>query len=497
MRKKIILVILAGALLFAAYWVYSHSFIEITVNNATSAGQLTYSLQKQGDKEASETKSSSTTIKKLVSKADYEVLVRQSDSSHLSIVKVKGFLRSTAINVTLIKEKGRKFVGDNPAACVGYLRSVIVSYGCGGLYSDISLHVPATGSQPTYTLKNPNLTAFGTVEGIVNTKDGNILLLKSPEDRDEGFRVPTGHFAHIVDENLKSRNVIRLKDLAADKTYSIKSRRDGFVVFDSRLEHILYYPSVKSTPETITLGSPKEKGLIPYALGIADDNLAGLYSNRQDSKDKLSEVVLSSNNSTRSFIFDKSYSSVQPCGSNKLCLLGDAKKLEVFDTSGEKPKLLFVISNAAAIENSQKGFLVVNNVGVLNFNTEDRTGYYEYTFGKYAFNNINKIPEGYVLRLTSAKNRGVALLVNQDSVNTDAVDKKVADLQEIPEVSFVSIYDKFIYISADLGELVYNNELRSFTYNPDTQKSVANKLNLEIDKLGVDRKTYSISSNAF
>lgn len=497
MKKKIILAILAVTLLYAAYWVYGHSFIEITVNNTKSSEQLTFSFQKQGDDKASEAKSNSKTIKKLVSKSDYEVLVKQSDSSNLTIVRTNGFLRSTAINVNLTKEKERNFVGDNPADCVGYIESKIVSYSCGGLYGDINIHVPATQSQPTYALNNPNLTASGTVEGIVNTDEGNVLLLKSPENRDEGFILPAGHFAHIVDENLKSLTVTRLEGLSADKTYSIKPHGGGFIVFDSKFEQILYYPSTKSKPETISLGALKEKGLLPYALGISDNDLAGLYSTRQDSKDDRSEVTIKSQNSTRNFVFKKSYSAVQPCGANKLCLLGNDKRLEVFDTSGEKPKFLFAVNNVVAIENSQKGSLAVNSTGVLNLNTEDRTGYYEYTFGKYTFNDIYKTQQGYILRITSNKNRGAALLIDQNSVNTDSIDKKTGDLQEMSEVSLVSIYGKFIYISADLGELVYSNELRSFIYNPDTQKSVANKLNLEIDRLGIKREVYSISSNAF
>jgi len=124
-------------------------------------------------------------------------------------------------------------------------------------------------------------------------------------------------------------------------------------------------------------------------------------------------------------------------------------------------------------------------------------GHYEYLFGNYGFNGLQTVESGYILKLFTNKDRSVAVLVEQGAIDSDSIDKKIADLQKLQEVTFVSIYDKFIYISAKLGSPVYSSELRSYIDNPETKKVVAEKINKEIDRLGIDRKVYTISSNAF
>ena len=141
--------------------------------------------------------------------------------------------------------------------------------------------------------------------------------------------------------------------------------------------------------------------------------------------------------------------------------------------------------------------MVVNSKGVLNFDPVKREGFYELATGGYSFDSLTPGSNSFVIGLTNNAKRKIALRVDQTKQNTDSIDKKVSELQRMAEVLFVSTYGNYIYVSANLGDLVYDPATGSYVYSQEVKKVVEAKINAEIDRLGIDRKIYTITSNAF
>lgn len=410
-------------------------------------------------------------------------------------------LRGGVIDISPGSEKYRYFVGDNPDSCIQYIDTMLVSYPCFGLISDANTHLPASASLPTYTIKKEIVTSDGYIQGFAYSKYQNIVLLRHPA----AGELPAYYSITSLQGDLSSRSGAVLTSLDATKAYFIKAYGEGLVVYSSDLsqayynkvappgdpsqQQLAFYPGLSSELEKISLAKPNDKNLQPISLDVSDkDTVLTLHAS---SEKKTSEIIINSPGGSKNIKLKETVSKALLCGGNRLCVIGQ-KGMGVYDISSGKPRHLFGLAEAADIMQSKHGFLVVNKKGVLNLNTETHQGFYEYTFGSYAFNAIQLAPDGYILSLTDNKQRRVALYVKQADADNDAIDRKIADLQKLTEIKRLSIYDKYIFISPDLGSLVYDSTSENYTYNPLTKKKVNTKINQEIDRLGIDRKVYSI-----
>lgn len=495
MKKRLIIIAVFLLSIFGLYWIFGHSFIEISVNGATANAPETYSLMNQGSNEKIDTIATATKIKKIVSKGSYEITVRQGSNNYFAVAKASGFMRVAHISGTLSTEKSREFVGNVPQPCVHTVGGILASFPCEGSYASVLVHKPAVGSLASYTVPVSNPPSNSQIIGFVNLKDGSFVLTKHSAEED----VTPQYIMYKVNSGYQTSSGVLLPELDGDKDYSMVAHKDGFVIYSKSYDDVQYYQFVGSKPQKIEFNKTMDESMVPRSINFNDDNIAALYVGRPDGTDKeaRSDVAAKINGVTKQLSFSGAFYSAVLCGSNKLCLLNDAG-LGVYDIANKKPELVFVVNNVSSITNTNKGLVAVNPTGVLNLDVDQQSGFYEYTFGDYKFNKIQVTDESiYVLSLTNNKSREVALLVDQDKPNSDGIDKDAAALQKMPEVSFVTIYDKNIYVSANLGELVYSSAIDSYTYNPTTQKAVAAKINAEIDKLGIDRKVYTITSNAF
>ncbi len=118
-------------------WFYGHSFIKVSVDMPVN-GEIHYELINQNTKKSSTYTTKASSIKKLVKKGSYEMLVKNQETSSFSVQSTKSFLRTTTINSNLQTEKSREFVGNNPGPCMYYDQSVLISYPCDGSYGDAS-----------------------------------------------------------------------------------------------------------------------------------------------------------------------------------------------------------------------------------------------------------------------------------------------------------------------------------------------------------------------
>lgn len=495
-KRGIVLGVIAVIILSALYWLYSHSFIEVTVRDSDNNLIMTYGFTNQENGKTFEKTTSSKTIKKLVSNADYEVLVRQNTSSQFSVVSANGFLRTTKLDVKLVTERKGTFIGNNPAGCAEYIKSVLLSYSCGDYYGNINIHRPATAHTPSYVDKILNPGATGMVEGFVENNGAESVLLFRQIEVDED--APTQHQIYRINDDYSLSNQVVLDELDKSRSYLAINQDNGFLVHDTLFEQAYLYKSAGEDPASVKLGKPKNSEYQARSLDSSSGKYLVLFSNKidEESDDKSSEIVVTENNLSTSFEFDKQYTVAKFCGGNNVCLLADGR-MDVYNVSGAKQKYVFSVTGVASIATSSYGLLVVTKTGVLSLNINEKSGYFSQVFGGYMFNDINTEESGYILGLTNNKNRKIGLWVTHEAANEDSIDKKVFDLQKLFEVKSVSVYSNLIYISADIGEPVYNPVTRQRNYDPAEKKAAADKINAEIDRLGIDRSKYTITSNAF
>ncbi len=494
MRRKILFGTLAVLALFVIFIVSRLSFIEINITDS-SGQKVAYELLNQKDQKSKKAESISGKLKKLVWKGTWEVTARSSEKSYFGIIKTGGFLRTSEVVVSLENESKRQFIGMNPGSCMLYTGNVLISHSCSDTFINTKVHIPATSKQPTY-VKTPPLPIGGNIEGIVKTGEGLLALIRSPyavvsEDGES-------HNIYKLSENLTSTKSVSLTELDADKSYYISRYREGFIAYDTNFESIYYYPSINATPQIIEPGRPTDSDFGPLQVSTYSDSVVATYSNSivggdHDKKvDPVAEVFISSNGrESKHFVFEKSYSSSQLCADDKLCLLSD-QKLEVYEISGKKPKLLYVITGVQSFASTASGLYIVRDSGVFKFDVGQKAGFMQYSFGDYEYCGIQTTEGGYVLCLINNRGQKVALYIDDSIKNTDSIDKKVAELSKLPEISNISVYDKYIYIVPNLGPSVYDKSKKIFTYDSKVKKVVNDKVNQQIGIIGFDQANYSL-----
>jgi hypothetical protein len=467
-------------------------FIEVEISSGSSGG-ISYRLQKQGSNQPANGDSSSNRITKLVSRGSYEVLITQGDKSAFNVAKVRGFFIKTKISSRLEQEKDRQFVGNNPSPCVFYA-DTLYSYDCNGSFNEITRHVPATGDTPTYT-DAVNTGQGGDIEGIINTKGGRVALISYVEADDP----QNAHVAYQLN-NFTPANSAPLKDLSPDKAYLIKPYLQGFIAYADDYTEIYYYQSISSAPQQLTVPKPQNKSLRPYALDVNDKSLLVAYSDIK-AEDVSDEVDSKLDKSTTTFVVwdgtsskeqkvDYTSQQTKLCGQN-ICALSQGT-LHVLERG--RAKDLFKLEDVDYIENAGNSFIVARNHEVINLDTTKKGGFIEVSLGDYKNCGISPDKQtSYILCLINNKNKKVALRVDQNAPNKGSIDKKVAQLQKQKFVTDVSINGRYIFISPNVGEPTYQEQTKSYDYDPATVKSVTDKINSEIAKLGIDTNNYTIS----
>lgn len=489
-KRLLIGLILAGIMLIIVLWFNGRSYLEISVEGAKTGSDITYIVTDQASKKSLEISDSATSIKKLVTKSSYEVTIKQANSSYFAIVKTTGFLGTTSVSGKLSPEKNRKFVGNNPGTCMNYLNNVLLSLNCYGSFNDVRIHQPSTATTPTYTTKVTDSSYVGRIEGIIQTKEGTLVLRDSGPDIDE----PGYQYIEYLDTNFTTNNEAVLTELNVGTPYTIKPYRDGFLVYDAKFEHFYYYATAKTKAVAIKIDPPNSKGLVPLSLDVQGAKLAVLYSHPSESvtknKQGQSEIITYNDNQSEHYTFKKNYSVVRLCGVNEICLLGT--QMDAYNISDTKPTPLFSVNDVLAIENNSTGLIAIRSKDVLKLNVDNAEGYIEYSFGDYSFYGIQTTSNGYVLSLGLPGKQRVALLIDETTNNTSSIDKKLQELRKLPEIDNISAYGQYIYISPNLGSVVLVPGSKGFDYDPVVKKRVNSTINRRVTELGIDPKLYTV-----
>lgn len=489
-KKYVVSLLSAITFLIVLNWLFHVSFVNVTIAGSSSGEQYTVTITDQSGEPEFSFQTSETTIKKRVKRGSYVVSVQQSNHSFLTTINAPGYFRSAKVDAKLVQEKSRRFVGDNPANCMYFVGGVLYSSECTGQFADINKHVPASSQQSTYVLKvNENSGIAGYVQGTTDAGGKTIALVKTPQDSEGGGSYSLVQFS----SGLSSSRQILAENLNTDADYSIAAYKNGFLIYSQSLDTASYYSSYGAPAQSVDLGEVNDKDLAPKFLSSWGNDILTGYTSPDDenaSNDK-TELVIGSQHYT----FKRQFTSASQCAVNTLCAI-DATGLSVYYIDGGDSDLLYMIPGAAGVYNSAGKTLVVNRNGVINLNVSNGSGYYDYSFGEYKFNNFVVVPNGYLVSVTGPKNKNSALFI--DSVRSDfnSVDKRVLTLAKLNEVETVSIYDKYIYIVPDLGEQVYNNSSNEFEYDPTVKAASNTKINQAILKSGIDTKQYRVINTA-
>lgn len=133
---------------------------------------------------------------------------------------------------------------------------------------------------------------------------------------------------------------------------------------------------------------------------------------------------------------------------------------------------------------------------MLELNIDNRDGYIGYSPGSYNYCGMHTDSAGYTLCLINTKQSRVALHIDNQNTDNNSIDQKVAQLLKLPEVDTISAYGQYIYIVPNAGQLTYDSASRSFGYDPEKLAAASDKINQEINKLGIDRSNYIIRNTS-
>lgn len=489
--RLIIVVALGFGVLF---WFYSHSIIEISVSK-TSQGDLTYSLFKQPAQKPKTVTTKNQTVKKIVAKGSYEVLVSQSNNGYFGLVQTKGFLSKTKVSAVLTPEKSRQFIGDSPDDCL-FFEKVLYSYKCSdSSFVNINVHTPATSSSPTYISKLSASTIDGVIEGLVKTNSGNVVLTHQVDVEGAG-----GHVVYLVDTNLRPIKQRVLDGLQNNQTYSLIAYQSGFVIYSLENDFYSYYSSLDSSPQSLPIATTHDASLKPLMIGTGDNNLWVVFSSQRNvDNDRLSQnkniknsIVIYDGQTTKGLNFDgRQINEASICGPDKICLISD-RVMSLYQISGTNTALAYSIGSVKHILAVPNGIDLIREKEIIRLNNNSREGSIEYSFGDYKYCGHQQLNQDkYILCIVNRAGKSQAILISQE-LDSDSIDKKIAALSALPEIATISIYDKYIYISPELGQLIYDKDTNGYIYDPATKQRVNQKINGEINKLGIDRQKYII-----
>ncbi len=483
--------ILAGIILiFLLLWLINSSFIEVKITNGQN-GEYSYSFLNQSSNKTVLNKTSSNPVKQLLPTSSYEVLAQQDYKSFFGVVKTQHLLANSYIEASLLPENYREFVGNNPQDCMNYINSQLISYSCDGVLANALVHMPATSNTPTYVTTTKGQGPAGYDEGFLTTSEGTFVLSQLPVFSENGAK----QVLYRVGKNFVSSEVIFMPQLDDSIRYKSLPYKTGFIVFTPNFDQILYYPSIKSQGANITVTKVNSADTNPISLDIKDDSILTSYTNKvsNSSKTQQTKVFINTNSEVQTYTLNKSYSKVSFCGQSMLCMLNNSV-VDVYNINSDQITYNYSLNNVVAMQNTNSGFLIVNSVGVVNIDVNNKVGFISYTLGGYKFNNIVPAQIGYIVSLTNTKGNKVALYIDQTKTNNTNIDKKVLELLTLSEISNISIYGNYLTIVPNLPTT--ENARGQTVVDTSKLKDVNNSIDNAINKLDIKKYGFEISNTS-
>lgn len=499
-RNKLIVGIILAALVLLAGLSLLNRLDQITVevNVATdSTGEITYQFVDQSDQEKiTEIKDTSKTIQARLPRGNYELTVIQEDTSFFTIIPAH---KNLAFDAAPEQEKGRRFIGNRPNACIHTVGGILLSYVCEDSLENLQTHKPATAdtsssAEPTF------LGGQDIIEGIIRLASGQDLLvlrevvMAGEEDFADNDEVHSPHTGFVLgrtpDNQITLGERVPLPDLSENNMYSFVPHQDGFVAYDTRLTSVLYYDSLAAQPSRLPIADLSEESYFPSAFSSKDGSYVIVYSSEEEDRSK---IVVYEGEDQEEYTLDKDVGHIRLCGDKKVCAIHD-NTLEVYELNNGSADFLYSVSSVETIENLGNSLLVVRpDSGVLELDVDDRQGFFQVSLDNYSYCGIRPIADSYLLCVMNERGDDSILEINQEQAN-DGINQLVAGLLQLPEVKLVSVYDTYIFVSPEAGELIYNEASGTFGYDPEALRSANIAIDKAVDDLGIDRAKYHVKS---
>lgn len=494
-RALIVLAVIVIILGVGINWLYSVSYINVTVSNASNKA-LTYTFTNQKSNQTTTLTSSKSSIKKRLQRGNYNVQVTQGDTSLVAASSAPGFFRTGDVEGKLSGERARSFVGNNPSPCMVYTGS-LYSFACGASLQKVNYHVPATATTPTYTTQ-PFRNNYATIEDSYVAKNGSLyILVNSPPVED--VQEDQEQVVYKMEPNGTLSSPITLKGISDTAlTYKLEPYKDGFVAYDNSFKTLLYYPTPDAEPTNITIEKPKNEELTAFDLETSGDAIVIAYSTLDKSNvndtdtsvDAKNEIVVYRNNKVTHTSLESIGSVLDFCGTNKLCMLAN-ESVAIYDVTGDKPSHLYSYSGVSDMSVVGDSLIMTQQKQIVNFDPDTRQGYVAYSLGGYTSCGQGTNGNNLLLCLTNNKSQKVALLLDLANPVTDPIDKQVFDLQKQAEVTSVSAYKNFISVAPNYGRVVLlPGGING--YDPAVVNVVNGKINAKVKELGINQNTYTI-----
>ncbi|HTE57648.1 MAG TPA: hypothetical protein VK694_02805 [Verrucomicrobiae bacterium] len=497
MKRRLILALVGVAVVLLMILLAGYGFVSVEPTG-TGSSEITYNLTNQGNGKVTTIKSASS-MKRLLPRGTYEVMVRQGDTSYFAVVKSSGFLMTKKVASQLVPEKGRRFIGDNPNPCMYLLKGTLVSYGCTSGLQSLSLHVPATATQATYALKSPSLLG-GTIEGVLSTKRGDTVIVKNRTDsEDEG----APHAAYVLGTNASLQDSKALEGLSENQSYDAYPYKDGVLMVGQEFGTAQYFAEASGQPQGVSIHEPKNTKQEAYRGDARGSRLVIAYANAEqnnernlddekDTKPVEGTLVVQNDSESREYTTNKKYVSIKLCGDKYLCTLAN-EEVEVFDVSGKKLKSLYRISHVTDMLVTDSRLVLVRSDDIMALDLATATGAVQYHLKDYTTCGIQPTGDSYTICLINSKSKKVALFIDQKST-TDGIDQKIAEMLKTPEIKSLSIYGGFISVSPEVGNLVYIPSRGGFGYEPRKVLSANKAIKEATAKAGIDPAKYVVKS---
>mgnify|MGYP007022268094 CR=1 FL=1 len=128
----------------------------------------------------------------------------------------------------------------------------------------------------------------------------------------------------------------------------------------------------------------------------------------------------------------------------------------------------------------------------MSLDAKGRSGFVDYSFHPYKECGGQSQAKNYLLCVIGPTNQKYALFLDRSANNKDDIDKKIAQIAQLPEIDNVSVYKNFIYLSPNMGPATYRDDINGYGYDANVQIQISRNINRAIDRIGVDRSSYQI-----
>lgn len=498
MRARIFLAIISILVLSVGFWLYTHSFIQVSAN--ATGGGFEYEIKEQTSDEVTTIKSESSTLRKIVKKGNYQVVVKQKDSASVAFVRTKPFLQTTETNPKLNPERNRNFVGNSPSFCM-YYAELLYSYDCNSTYNTLKKHMPASLDTPSYT-ENALEVEDSTLRSIFTINSQPYVFTERGNETDE---VGITKVISPLRSDLVLDNGQTVDSLSKTKNYSVIPYKNGFVAYTDNLDRVASIQGAELAHTTITapkvveetahpIGVTSYKNYIGLAYNSAEDSTDAGFENVDEEADiekgKSRIVVYTDEKDEKTYTFSKFYASMKLCGPAIVCGLNSGH-MDIYKLTDE-PQLLLSMTDVLDYTPYNTSIVVVTESRVYMVDPATMTGSIDYSYGSYSYCGLQTNISSYSLCILDKDNVSSALLINPRNKNTDTIDKKIETLRKLPQAKSVTAYQNIITISQYTGEPVYDPAKDGFIDNPKTIQQSTDRINQVIDEIGIDRNTYSI-----